>query len=61
MLWRTIHIYTPIHMITDTNDPAGDARPIGKRVVGYMADKMYESGMRAHTIEMKLWQKEMIE
>ena len=48
-------------MITDTNDPAGDARPIGKRVVGYMADKMYESGMRAHTIEMELWQKEMIE
>lgn len=61
MLCRIIHIYTPTHIITDNNEPAGDAKPMGKSVVGYNADMKYERGIRAHTIEMKLWQKEMIE
>lgn len=47
--------------MTERSEPAGEAKPIGNRVSGNLTEARQDSGMRAQTIDRKLWQNEMIE
>ena len=50
-----------MQMMTERSEPAGEAKPIGSRVSGNLTDARYDRGIRAQTIDRKLWQKEMTE
>lgn len=43
---------------TDNAEPAGAAIPIGNSVSGKYFDAIYASGIRAQTMDIKLWRKE---
>ena len=46
-----IQKYTITQIITDNNDPAGAASPIGNNVSGYHSENKYDAGKRTTAID----------
>lgn len=55
------HINAIIHIITDNNEPAGAAIPIGKSEAVKYFDAIYERGIRAQIIDNELCIKDIID
>lgn len=49
------HINAATHIMTDRNDPAGAASPIGSSVSANILDARYEPGTLTSTIAAILW------